>query len=94
MDGNFRLVRKVTAGSSDYPPHHNNRFFLPKEDVEPFLLTTPVAHNQVSIFYVDLCFMTLLEGQVMPIVYRRYDILLHFNLLEEIIIDLSHFILL
>ena len=47
MDGNFRLVRKKSSGSSYHPPHHLGRFFMPIEEVEPFLRATVNAHDEV-----------------------------------------------
>ena len=33
LDGNFRLVRKKTAGTSHCPPRHGTNFFLQEEDM-------------------------------------------------------------
>lgn len=37
LDGNFRLVRKRSAGPSYAPPLHGSKFFLPSQDLDRFV---------------------------------------------------------
>ena len=50
LDGNFRLVRKRSAGPSYCPPQHGTKFFLRPDEVQPYLLDANQAANvDVSI---------------------------------------------
>lgn len=54
MDGNFRLVRKRSAGASYVPPLHGGKFFVGEATVAPYLLDQPAAANvDVSIDVYD-----------------------------------------
>ena len=46
MDGNFCLVRKKSAGTSNSPRHHDGNFFLP--DIEENHDSAPERMAQVS----------------------------------------------
>lgn len=46
LDGNFRLVRKKSAGPSYCPPLHGSKFFLPSEHVDRFIRN---AGDQVNV---------------------------------------------
>lgn len=48
LDGNFRLVRKRSAGPSYCKPHTGTGFFIPPEQAEPFLL-------QPTLPRIDVC---------------------------------------
>ena len=43
IDGNFRLVRKKTAGTSPFPGHHEGRLFLPQLPAQPDQIDTSSA---------------------------------------------------